>query len=326
MGARRATPVPVYLVHWNAPEWCASAAASLLASEGVDVGLTVVDNGQEGGPPLASCLPDGVRILKRAANGGYTAGANAALDDWRVTHPTASFAVLGSHDLHVESDTLAQLLATAEAVPHCGVLGPAVTGPREPVSGGIACGGRWFELPLDGAPELAERDWVNGTCMLLRRACVDEVGPFDERFGSYAEDVDYGLRARDRGWQVMVLTTARARGLGTVSARAADNKVANTVLLAAKRGGVRGAGTWVARLAFQTLVGATAGVLSGRGADARRRSAADSRQCARILRRLAADRRLPAMLRAHVGASDGSTSDREGVAASLMPAWRADGS
>lgn len=44
--------------------------------------------------------------------------------------------------------------------------------------------------------------WVTGCCLLLRRACVQEVGGLDEEFFLYYEDVDLCLRARQRGWSV----------------------------------------------------------------------------------------------------------------------------
>ena len=76
-------------------------------------------------------------------------------------------------------------------------------------------------LPADGAQ----------TPMYLDRTleCVDAVGAFDERFGSYAEDIDYGLRARDHGWEVLVLTTARAWGLGSSSANSVRDVTANVL-------------------------------------------------------------------------------------------------
>jgi GT2 family glycosyltransferase len=248
----------------------------------------VLDNGQDEGPPLAECLPDGVATVPMDGNRGYTGGANAALAHWRTHHPDEPFAVVGSHDLHVEPDALSRLVNAAAARPRCGILAPAIVGPKA-VSGGLALGSRWIQLPLEGTPEVVERDWANGTCLLLRRTCVDEVGEFDERLGSYGEDVDYGLRARDRGWQVLVLTSAHVHGLGSASARASDDKVLNTVLLTAKRSGARGAGTWVARLAARAVVDGAAGIV----APDRRRSA---RQNGRVLRRLATDGRLAAVL------------------------------
>ena len=49
--------------------------------------------------------------------------------------------------------------------------------------------------------------------MLLRRACLDEVGVFDERFFSYCEEADLGLRARRRGWKVGLVRGAMVKNL-----------------------------------------------------------------------------------------------------------------
>lgn len=267
----------MYLIHWDAPEWCQSAAASILESQGIEIDLTVVDNGQTQGQALRSCLPDAVRILSMVANSGYTGGANAALADWRARYPEGEYCVVGSHDLHVEASTFAELLAAAEHQPRCGVVAPALVAPL-PRSGGRWTGGHSFQVSLEGAHGVVERDWASGTCMLLRRACVDQVGAFDERLGSYMEDVDYGLRARDAHWEVLVVTTAHARGLGTASPSSLAAIAANTVLLNAKRGGARGAlaslcsfGTWIAR-------GVVAGAAPWRSSEARLTSLFYARQ------------------------------------------------
>ena len=44
--------------------------------------------------------------------------------------------------------------------------------------------------------------WVTGCCLLLRRACLHELGGLDEKFFLYYEDVDLCLRARQHGWTV----------------------------------------------------------------------------------------------------------------------------
>jgi GT2 family glycosyltransferase len=48
----------------------------------------------------------------------------------------------------------------------------------------------------------AKVDWVTGCCLLVRRACWDDLGAFDPDFFLYYEDVDLCLRARRRGWTV----------------------------------------------------------------------------------------------------------------------------
>jgi N-acetylglucosaminyl-diphospho-decaprenol L-rhamnosyltransferase len=265
-------PLPVYLIHWDAPEWCASAAASLLGSEGVDVELTVVDNGGSEGTALTDHLPPACRVLPTGANLGYTGGANVALSDWKARYPDAELCLIGSHDLHVLPGTLAALVKAAESHPRAGIVAPALVEPRK-VAGGEWRGRRARLVPLqEGDEELVTRDWASGTCLLLRRACVESVGLFDESLGSYVEDVDYGLRAGDQGWDVLVVTTAHARGLGAASPRSLEYITANTVLLNAKRQGRLGAVASVGRFAWMCATSFAASLLPWRARERRAES------------------------------------------------------
>jgi hypothetical protein len=262
-GCRRESTLPVYLVHWNAPLWCVSAARSLARSSGVAVDLTVVDNGQAGGAPLSSQLPNSVRVLASPENVGFAGAANIAIDDWRSRHPSGELCMIGSHDLHVEPDTLARLVDTARRNPRSGLVAPALVGPY------ASAGGSWngrhaYQHSLDGSPELVSRSWASGTCLLLRRACVDDVGRFDENLGSYVEDVDYGLRVNAAGWDVLVATTATAWGLGTASPTEISLIAGNTVLLSLKLGGVRGGLATTSLFVFWTARGFVAGMLPWR--------------------------------------------------------------
>jgi GT2 family glycosyltransferase len=235
--AARDEVLPAYLIHWNAPEWCASSARSILGSQDVHVELTVVDNGQETGPPLEELLPAGVRVLRTEENLGYAGGANLGLEDWQRRFPRTRLSLVGSHDLHVRQDTLRKLIDAAVADEGYGVLGPALLSPFQS-SGGYWTGSRAGQFSLDGVRGAVDRDWVSGTAMLIRRECAKSVGGFDEAFGSYVEDVDFCLRAKNAGWRVGVATEAIAWGLGSASRAAGQAMVSNRVLLVAKRGGL----------------------------------------------------------------------------------------
>jgi GT2 family glycosyltransferase len=45
-------------------------------------------------------------------------------------------------------------------------------------------------------------DWVSGAAMLARRAAIDDVGPMDEAFFMFNEDVDWCRRMNQAGWTV----------------------------------------------------------------------------------------------------------------------------
>jgi N-acetylglucosaminyl-diphospho-decaprenol L-rhamnosyltransferase len=44
--------------------------------------------------------------------------------------------------------------------------------------------------------------WVTGCCLLVRRACLEELGGLDRGFFLYYEDVDFCRRAQQSGWAV----------------------------------------------------------------------------------------------------------------------------
>src|SRR5262249_51620460 len=48
-------------------------------------------------------------------------------------------------------------------------------------------------------------DAATGACLFLRRAALEDVGLFDERFFVYYEETDWLLRAKRRGWHTVFL-------------------------------------------------------------------------------------------------------------------------
>jgi hypothetical protein len=253
----------VYLIHYAAPQWCASAVRSLQLSRDVRLEIVVVDNG--GGEALRRLLPAGVRILSTGSNTGFAGGANRGIGDWSGRGRRAPFVVVGSHDLHVHPHTFRALLDAAGAHPQIGILAPLVEGRQHRLPD--------LPTPPDGAGHVVRVEWASGTCLLLRPECIEAIGGFDEAFGSYVEDVDLCLRARDAGWLTGVVPGSPASGLGTAHPAAADVLMAvNGVRLARLRGGDRAGwhATWglVARAARH----AGGSVAAGRSRESRRRS------------------------------------------------------
>lgn len=200
-----ALPLPVYVIHWNAPQRCAETVSALLTSVGVRVSVTVVDNASSALPDL----PREVTVDRQARNLGFAGAANVAL-----AHATATgselFAIT-NHDLVVTPQAIARAVEFARSDDRLGIVG--LSGERTP----------------DGS------SWIAGSFMLLRAACVRDVGQFDELFGSYCEDVDYCHRAIACGWRIAAAPGAEGTEVGSMHPRRARVLTyANFVALAAK--------------------------------------------------------------------------------------------
>jgi GT2 family glycosyltransferase len=52
-------------------------------------------------------------------------------------------------------------------------------------------------------------DGVAGSCMLIRRAVIEQIGYLDEQFFAYQEDADLCFRARQAGWKIYYVPQAQ---------------------------------------------------------------------------------------------------------------------
>ncbi|HEX2164914.1 MAG TPA: glycosyltransferase family 2 protein, partial [Thermoanaerobaculia bacterium] len=185
--------------------------------------VVVVDDGSHDGTAaaLAARFP-GVRVLRNEAAEGFTRAANrgAAASDGDPV-------LLLNSDTEVAPDGLARLAAAFAARPRLGIAGGHLVYPdgRPQWNGGRAPTLAWMAALGSGLPRLLGRlrpyralhpaaragnvDWVSGAALAVRRRAWEEVGPFDERFRLYGQDLDLGVRARRAGWEVAVLPEVR---------------------------------------------------------------------------------------------------------------------
>lgn len=161
-------------------------------------------------------------LLVEGDNVGFGAGNNRGVA--ALTEPCEAVLFLNP-DATLTSRDFAALLAYLDAHPSVGMVGGAIwragtalqSGGREAsvltewrreLPGAI---GRWLPDRPMRPDELRTGDvtYVEGACMLVRRAAFDEVGGFDEQFFLFFEEIDIARRLRARGWQVHVVADAR---------------------------------------------------------------------------------------------------------------------
>ena len=190
--------------------------AALSANTTVPAQLVLVDDASTD-PEVAAVLEElsgwpAVRVLRNRTNLGFTASVNRGL---RAT--TTDVVVLNS-DTEVGPRWLERLRAaayssaqtgTATATSdNAGAFSLPVIGEANPLPAHLDADAAARAVAQATAGERAPTPTANGFCMYVRRALLDDVGPFDEAAfpRGYGEENDLCLRASRRGWTHVVDT------------------------------------------------------------------------------------------------------------------------
>ncbi|MHB8194000.1 MAG: glycosyltransferase family 2 protein [Bellilinea sp.] len=89
----------------------------------------------------------------------------------------------------------------------CYFLGLSRLFPRSPIFSGYLQG-HLDENQIHHVPA------ISGSCMLIRKGVIDQIGLLDEAFFAYQEDTDYCVRARKAGWKVTYYPSAQVLHFG----------------------------------------------------------------------------------------------------------------
>lgn len=189
--------------------------------------IFVVDNASkdDSGEVLTADLT-GIETHFSPTNLGFAKAVNLALRE-----TTGEFVLLLNPDIIVLKDAIEQLLQFMRAHPRVGIATGQLVNPNGTVQESVF---RFYtpatilyrrtflgRLPwarrhlqnifLRDADLQREQsvDWVLGACMCVRRKAIEEVGPMDERFFLYFEDMDWCRRFWEKGWEVWYVPSAR---------------------------------------------------------------------------------------------------------------------
>ncbi len=212
--------VTVCIVNWNSGDYLRRCVSALYQATKTPLRVLIVDNdSSDDSLELleASNLPS--TIVQTGTNLGYAGGVNVALE-----HVQTPYALLLNPDAFVHTGCVDALLRCARSHPRAAAVGaglrypdgslqPAARNFPSPVTHFIEVFrlyrllwhvpgiGRWYMLvsPQDRTQQV---DWVVGACWLVRISAARDVGPLDDTFFMYAEELDWCLRARRRGWQI----------------------------------------------------------------------------------------------------------------------------
>jgi GT2 family glycosyltransferase len=209
------------VLSWNGREDTLRCLQSLSEVEHPDLTIVCVDNGSVDGTQHAvrERFPQ-VVLIEAGANLGYSGGNNLGLR-YALEHG-ARWAMLVNNDATVAPDVIAGFERVAAEHPCAGILAGKVYFADRPRTIWFA-GQRVSELlGYSGRPRgygradgpryetVCPTDRAVGALMAISREAIDSVGLLDEDLFAYVEDVDWALRVRDGGFQILFAPAARA--------------------------------------------------------------------------------------------------------------------
>jgi len=212
----------VCIVNWNTRDLLRDCLASLYATvEHHSFEVTVVDNASADGSAamVAEQFPQ-VRLIANRENKGFARGNNQALVLSR-----GRYIMILNPDTVALPGTFDSMTEYMDAHPGIGALSPRLVFPGgAPQTSCLAFPTLFTEFAdLSGLArryprsriwarytmagwdhsDTREVDQPMGTCLLVRREVVEQVGLLDERFPLYYNDVDWCRRIKRAGWSIV---------------------------------------------------------------------------------------------------------------------------
>jgi len=212
--------VTVSLVSYNTRDLLRACLQSVAATAGVSYEVLVVDNGSsDGSPTMVTREFPGVQLIANPDNRGFAAANNLA-----IRRACGRHVLLLNPDTVVFPHTIAEMAAFLDENENVGICGPRILFPDGTFQ---SCGynfptplsevrmsrnvGKALRLVVGDEPVPPsgslpyECDWVDGACLMIRKAVIDRIGPLDEQYFLYTEELDWCFGARKAGWKVYAL-------------------------------------------------------------------------------------------------------------------------
>lgn len=216
----------IIVTHNHAPFIGRCLAAVVPEVERLGGEVLLIDNrSNDDSAAIAQTYPS-VQLLINQTRRGFSANNNLGM-----ALAKGRYILLLNPDTEVQPGALSTLLAFMDEHPHVGLCGAQLLFPngtvqpsprRFPNLGSVIARRtplRYFlrqsslnqrHLMLDADhSQVRPVDWLLGACLLIRREVLDTVGPLDEGYYLYVEDIDWARRIHAANWQVYYVPTAK---------------------------------------------------------------------------------------------------------------------
>ncbi len=219
--------VAVVILSWNGASYLREFLPSVLKSSYPNLEIIVADNHSDDDTAmlLKESFPQ-VRLIQNAANLGFAAGYNKALEAVE-----ADYYVLLNQDVEVEAGWIEPLVEALEKNPGAAAAQPKIKAYKERkcfeyagAAGGFLdllaypfCRGRLFDVVEEDRgqyDESMEIFWASGAALFIRSAVWHQFGGLDPVLFAHMEEIDLCWRIKRAGYAVLAVPASVVYHLG----------------------------------------------------------------------------------------------------------------
>jgi GT2 family glycosyltransferase len=221
MNANQARDISVIIVSWNVREYLKACLASIYRSRpGADIEVIVADNkSSDESPRMVEADFPQVKLIVNSANLGYARANNIALKESKARN-----VLFLNPDTEVSGDTLPRMKLLMDRHAAWSGLACKLIYP----DGALQENCRHFPSIFTDLMESLYLDWAfpknrffnyyrmgswghdrerivdvpYGACFMVRRSVLDNIGPMDERFFMYYDEIDLCRRIKKAGGSI----------------------------------------------------------------------------------------------------------------------------
>lgn len=188
---------------WSDTKECLKSLESIIYPK-EKLEIIIVDNNSSDSTPrlIRKNFPQ-VVLIQQSSNIGFAKAVNVG-----IKNSKGEYLLITNNDVAFDKNYFKSMLNLAEADEKIGIIGGMVylKNPKNKVGfDGLRVNPYlgYHQYDLKDLDKIRSCDLVSGNGMFIRRRMLEKIGPFDEGYFFYFEDLDLCLRAKKAGYKIV---------------------------------------------------------------------------------------------------------------------------
>jgi GT2 family glycosyltransferase len=204
------------IITYNSQEHIEKCLFSVFENSPKSPVVVIDNNSQDNSVETARSIQNGNLILiENKKNIGFAAAVNQGIKYIMENFPNTKHFFLLNPDAYLKKQCLDKMIDELNKDKNFGLISPLIINPdtQKPWFSGAKISQLkqktfHFKTTNCSSTLLANTHYLSGCALMIKKAVIDTIGFFDERFFLYYEDADFSLRANKAGLKIGIIPNA----------------------------------------------------------------------------------------------------------------------